>query len=394
MELNRTWLHRWIYYLAAGLMFAAAALRAFIIFQDEPFLSQILLVLAAWLILFLGDAFFARRLTWLTATCLVLEAGLILLLLLTLEQDFFAFLLAILSMQAMQRYSPRVVGILIGLFAVLTFLSLIGPIGALQALALTLSYAALGAFLSAYIWSTRRAGIVQVQQQALVGKLQEANQRLEFHARQQEQLAAGRERQRLARELHNSVTQTIFSMTLTTQSTLLLLERDQGQVRGQLDRLDQLAQSALAEMQVLISRLAPETVTGGGFISTLQRHLDERQRLDNLEVRLEVVGDQRLDPVEEAGMFRIAQEALNNIVKHARVSQAVIRLHFAEPFWMEVEDRGAGFDPEQVQGSGRMGMAGMRERAAEIGWNLRLESSPSHGTRIRVEKNPGGESIS
>lgn len=392
VQLNRTWLHRWIYYLAAGAMFAAAALRAFIIFQHEPFLGQILLVLAAWLILFLVDAFFARRLTWLTAVCLTLEAGLLMLLLLTTKQDFFAFLFAILGMQAMQRFSPRIVASLIGVFALLTFLSLMGPTGALQALALTLSYSAMGSFLAAYIWSTRRAGIVQEQQQVLLGELQEANSQLEFHARQQEKLAAGRERQRLGRELHDSVTQTIFSMTLATQSALLLLERDREQVTNQLDRLDQLAQSALAEMQLLISRLAPETITGGEFISALQRHLDERQRLDNLGVTLKVVGDQPLDPLEEAGLFRIAQEALNNVVKHAGVSQAVVLLHLAEPFWMEIEDQGTGFDPEKVNGSGRMGMAGMCERAAEIGWTVQVKSSLGHGTRIRIEKNPEGES--
>jgi signal transduction histidine kinase len=389
MNSSSTWLHRSIYYLATGLMFAAAALRAFLIFQDNAGLGPIMLMLAAWLLLFAVNHFFSPRLPWLTAVCICLETSLIVLLLVFTEQDFFAFLFGILGMQAMWQYSPRVVGILIGIFAVLTFLTLVGPIGALQALALSLIYAALGAFLSAYIWSTRRAGIVQEQQQALVLELQDANQRLEVHSRQQEQLATGRERQRLARELHDSVTQTIFSMTLTTQSALLLLDRDRTQVTGQLDRLDQLAQSALAEMQELISRLAP-TAAGDGFVIALKRHLEERHRLDGLDVTLEVEGNQPLDPTEETSLFRIAQEALNNIVKHARINQAIIRLHLAEPFWMEVEDRGAGFDPQSVEGGGRMGLTGMGERAATIGWALQVESSPGDGTRIRVEKVPGG----
>jgi signal transduction histidine kinase len=393
MNPNRTWLHRSIYYLAAGFMIIAAALRALIIFRESYLLDRVLLLLAVWLIFFIGNALLAPRLPWSTAVFLATEAGLILFLLLTTDQDFFAVLFAILGMQAMQRYSPRVVGVLIGLSALLTFLVLVERIGLLQALALALIYSALGAFMAAYIWSTRRAGIVQEQQQALVGELQEANQRLEFHTRQQEQLAAGRERQRLARELHDSVTQTIFSMTLTTQSALLLLERDRGQVTGQLDRLDQLAQSALSEMQMLVSRLAPQTIPGEGFIGALQRRLEERRRVDNLFVTLKVEGEQPLDPAEEAGLFRIAQEALNNVVKHARVTQAVIRLHLSEPFWMEVEDCGAGFDPGQVRGGGRMGLAGMGERAAEIGWTLRAESSPGGGTRIRVEKDPGGKEL-
>jgi signal transduction histidine kinase len=180
-------------------------------------------------------------------------------------------------------------------------------------------------------------------------------------------------------------------MTLTTQSALLLLERDRDQVTTQLDRLDELAQSAMSEIQGIISHMAPQAEMDGGFIASLKRRLEERQRLDNLDVTLELEGDQPLNPAEQAGLFRIAQEALNNVVKHARISQATIRLHLAEPFWMEVEDCGTGFDPQQIRGGDRMGMAGMRDRAAEIGWVLRVESAPGQGTRIRAEKNPRGD---
>ena len=85
--------------------------------------------------------------------------------------------------------------------------------------------------------------LIQEQQQALVSKLEQANRQLESYSQQLQELAAGRERQRLARELHNSVTQTIFSMSITTQSALILLEQDRSQVAAQLDRLDQLAEA-------------------------------------------------------------------------------------------------------------------------------------------------------
>jgi signal transduction histidine kinase len=381
-----TWLHRWIYYLASGFLFGAAALRAFLIFQDAPFLGLVLLVLAGWLALFIGDNFLAHRLVWSTAVFITAEAGLIMLFLLTTEQDFFACLFAILGMQAMHRYSPRVVGALMSISALLIFGALLERIGLLQALALALVYTALGAFMTAYIWSTRRAEVSQEQEQKLLEELQVANRRLEFHARQQEQLAAGRERQRLARELHDSVTQTIFSMTLTTRSALLLLDCDPSQVAGQLDRLNQLSQSAMSEMQELILRLAPQAVSGGGLVSTLQHHVEECRRMHNLEVTLEVDGSGLLDPAEEASLFRIAQEALNNVMKHAGVSRATIRLHLSKPAWMEVDDSGIGFDPQRVPSRGRMGLAGMRERAAEIDWCLQMESKPGAGTRIRVEQ--------
>lgn len=381
--------HRWIYYLASGFLIGAAALRAFLIFQATPFLGWVLLILAVWLILFIGENFLAQRLPWSTAVFLTTEAGLVMLLLLTTEQDFFACLFAVIGMQAMQRYSPRVVAGVMVLFSFLTFGALLERIGFLQALALSLVYTTLGAFMSAYIWSARQAAVAQEQEQKLVEELQSANERLEFHARQQEQLAAGRERQRLARELHDSVTQTIFSMTLTTQSALLLMNRDASQVPLQLDRLNQLTQSAMSEMQELISRLAPKAVSSGGLVSALQHHVEERRRTQNLDVILEVDCSGPLGPSEEAGLFRIAQEALNNVVKHAGVLQATIRLHLIEPAWMEIEDRGAGFNQQQVP-CGRMGLTSMEERADEIGWGLQVQSEPGWGTRIRVQRNLKG----
>ena len=371
-------------------MIAAAVLRAAIIFRNDPLLERILFILAAWLVLFIGDTLFSNRVSWLWVDALVIDMGLICVLLIITGQDFFAFLFSVLGMRAMQKVSPRVMAGLIALFAVLTFFSLVASIGALRSLAQALSYSAVAAFLATYIWSTRKAGDIQRQQQALVDELQQANQQLEYHARQQEQLAAGRERQRLARELHDSVTQTIFSMTLTTQSALLLLEHNRKQLPAQLDRLDQLSQSAMAEMQSLISQLAP-LAAGGDLVTLLRQHLNDRRRTDDLAVSLQVEGNQSLSPAEQTSLFRIAQEALNNVVKHAGIKQAFIRLHLEYPMWMEVKDDGCGFETRQDPGREHMGMRGMRERASEIGWSLRVNSSPRSGTCIRVEKNTPGE---
>jgi signal transduction histidine kinase len=387
MAFNRTWLHRWIYSLAAAFMFSASTLRAYVTFQDSDLLGRILLLLVLWLLLFVCNALLSHRLSWSTAIFLTAEAAVILCLLLITEEDFFAFLFGLIGMQAMQCYSPRVVVSLIFLFALLVFLIFLERIGWLQALALTLIYSTLGAFMAAYIWSIRRAGVIQEQQYALLRQLQGANQQLEFHAHQQKQLITVRERQRLARELHDSVTQTIFSMNLSIQSTLVLLERDRNKVAGQLDRLDHLAQSAQSEIHTLISHLSPHTFPEGDFVNALQHHLEKRREMDNLDVTLEVQGFRLLKPAEEVNLFRIAQEALNNIVKHAGVQQAVIRLNRVDLPWMEIEDHGIGFDTLRIAAGGRMGLASMGERAAEIGWTLQVESTPGTGTRIRVAKN-------
>ena len=306
------------------------------------------------------------------------------------KSDYFAILFAILGMQAMQQLPHRLGWAFIGLSAVLTFLALLGPYGAFQALALTVVFSAVSVFAATFILAAERARTAEYENQALAKRLQEANQQLQAYSAQQKQLATARARQHLARELHDSVTQTIFSMTLASQSALLLLDRDRQQVAAQLDRLDQLAQSALAEMQMLIAKLAPEKPADGGFGAALQQHLEDRRRLDNLSVTLEVEGSQSLTPAEEGGLFRIAQEALNNIVKHAGVSEAVLRLHLAEPFWIEIVDQGAGFDPLRARQSGRVGLASMQERAAEIGWTLQVDTVPGRGTRVLAAKGPGG----
>ena len=367
-------------------MFAAAALRSFLIYQGSPLFDQISMLLAGWVIAFIVSSLVANKSSWLFGSLIGLEVLITMALLLTTRTDYFSLLFAIPGMQAAQQTSFKIALIMISFFTALTFLSLVQPYGTMIAIAMAVVYFGGSLLLVSYISSTRRASAIQDRQQALVVELQQANRQLAIYSQQVQQLAAGRERQRLARELHDSVTQTIFSMTLTTQSALLLLERDRKQVAVQLERLNYLAQNTLSEMQTLIFRLRPEKIAQDGFIAALHQHLVERQRMDDLTVSFEVQGRQPLTPAEEQSLFRIAQEALNNVVKHAGVSQAVLRLRLDEAFSMEIEDQGVGFDRQQIQDHGRLGMASMRERAAEIGWGLQVDSSPADGTRIIVQK--------
>jgi signal transduction histidine kinase len=389
MHISSTWLHRWIYYLAAGFMFAAAALRSLLLFQASPLLGQILLLLAGWLLIFIVDALLARKLPWLSAFLVGLEMLAILQLLRVTHSDYFAFLFALPSMQVMQQYSLKEAVTVVGITTVLTFLSLHETYGVFYAIAIAVVFFGGTIFLVMYIRATRQARQIEVQQQELVSQLTQANRQLEFHAQQAQQLAAGRERQRLARELHDSVTQTIFSMTLTTQSALLLMERDRSQLEAQLERLYQLAHTALAEMHTLITRLTPEK--SEEFVAKLQRHLEERRRMDSLFVSLQVQGGQALTSLEQQSLFRIAQEALNNVLKHSGVNQASLLLHLEGEPCMEIMDRGRGFDPLKARDKGQLGLLSMQERAFGIGWRLRVISSPDKGTRVRVWKESNGE---
>jgi signal transduction histidine kinase len=379
----------WIFPLATGLLFGAVLLRALFLYGQSPLLGQVLGQLLAWLLLLASEPTLSRRwpkyfpvylaLQTLQASLLMFAPG-------YTDYDFFAILFSILSMQAMQRLEFRPAALWLCLFALLTLLPLLLFSRLLDGLALGLLYISVDIFLATYARATRRAQAARARNQALAGELLASNRQLEAHAAQLEQLATARERHHLARELHDSVTQTIFSMTLTTQSALLLLDRDPARVPTQLDRLDELAQSALSEMRLLISELRPAQGLAGGLAAALRRHLAERHLPETLEVKLEVEGTEPLSSVEEQSLFRIAQEALNNIVKHAQAPRARLRLHLAEPFWMEIEDQGRGFDLPAAQASGRVGLASMRERAAEIGWQLRLTTCPGAGTCLHVEK--------
>ncbi len=389
MKPSSAWPYPWIFRLATGFLYGAVLLRALFLYRSSPVLGRVLGLLALWLLLFLSEIVISRRWSKYFPVYLLLQTLVVCALLWGpefTEYDFFSILFAVLSMQAMQRLSFRTGAFWIGLFAVLTTLPIVLISGLLNGLALGLLYTAVDLILAAFALATRRAQAARTETQALAQELQTTNRQLKAHAAQLEQLAAARERLHLARELHDSVTQTIFSMTLTTQSALLLMDRDSGRVGAQLDRLSELAQSALSEMHLLISELRPAQAVEGGLAAALRRHLAERHLPESLSVMLEVEGDQQLAFAEEQSLFRIAQEALNNIVKHAQAPQARLRLHLAEPFWMEIEDQGRGFDLQSAPAGGRMGLTGMRERAAEIGWQLRLTTSPGAGTRLRVEK--------
>ena len=378
---------QWIFLLTTVFLFGAVLLRSLLVYQNTPMLGRALGLLTAWLALFVSESYISGRWSGYITLYLALQAGLIGAMLLTPgSADFFAALFAILSMQMMQRLSARAGAVWIGLFALLTGLTLVGVYGIAQAVAFALIHTGLNSILASFTLAAQRAQAARARDQTLAQELQQTNLQLQAYSKQLEQLAVTRERHRLARELHDSVTQTVFSMTLTTQSALLLLDRDPSRVGAQLDRLNQLAQSALSEMQVLISELRPKKVAEGGLAAALRRHLAERHLPENLAVSLEVEGEQSLEPLEEQGLFRIAQEALNNIVKHAQATEAHIRLHLAEPVWIEVQDQGRGFDLQQARDSGRVGLVSMHERAAEIGWNLQVITFPGAGTRVRVER--------
>jgi signal transduction histidine kinase len=204
---------------------------------------------------------------------------------------------------------------------------------------------------------------------------------------QSREYAVIEERNRLARELHDSVTQSLFSVTLLSEASLSLLDRHPAKARERLERANELAQGALAEMRALIFQLRPMTLQEEGLLSALKKHLNALHSRHGQLVQLQVTGNARRlpAPVEDA-TFRIVQEALNNVIKHAGTQTAAVMLEFgANGLRLCVVDGGVGFDPKAPRRSGTLGMSSMRERADGVGGRLTIESAPGQGTRVIAE---------
>jgi signal transduction histidine kinase len=379
---------QWIVFLVASMYLVTMFLRSILTYRDSPELLPTLGIMLVWAGLFFSESIVSRRWAGYFPFYMIFQTGLVFVLLATPGYpDFFTSLLSILGMQIMLRLDMKIWVAWIGLCALATGV-LLADTYENEIYALVLLYTAGHILYGFYARATRQAEAANAQNMSLAGELQAANQQLQAYAAQVEQLVVARERNRLARDLHDSVTQTVFSMTLTIQAAALLLKRDPGKVEAQLERLNQLAHNALSEMQLLIAELKPEAAPAG-LVAALKSYLAGGHLPENLSVALEVEGDQRLEAAEEQALFHIIQEALNNIAKHAQAATAQVRLHLVEPLWIEVEDQGRGFDLQKGRNSGQVGLASMRERAAEIGWELHIKTSPGSGTCVRVEKSFG-----
>ena len=199
-------------------------------------------------------------------------------------------------------------------------------------------------------------------------------------------MAAFEERQRLARDLHDSVSQSLYGVTLYAEvAGQLLASGEIEKARQNLSELKEMAMDAMAEMRLLIYELRPSVFAEEGLVVAIQARLDAVEGRVGLKTRLNVVGNISLEPRMEENLYRITQEALHNILKHARAKEASI--HIAQDdnsIYLEIADDGVGFDYEKCLDIGCVGLSSMNERAQEIGANLEVISQEGTGTRIIV----------
>ncbi|MGD9099770.1 MAG: histidine kinase [Anaerolineae bacterium] len=212
--------------------------------------------------------------------------------------------------------------------------------------------------------------------------LAERNARL---ARQAQKLAALEERHRLARELHDGVKQHLFGVNLSTATALNLLDADPEQTRAKLQEIKRLSRQAQAEMVALLNELRPVGLEEGKLVDALKDYLRAYERREGIEVDWQTSGELSLPPAHEQALFRVAQEALTNVARHAQATQVRVELHATpEAVTLQVADDGRGFDPAAIQAASTMGLQGMRERLAGLGGALTLDTLPGAGVRLKA----------
>jgi signal transduction histidine kinase len=195
------------------------------------------------------------------------------------------------------------------------------------------------------------------------------------------------ERNRLARELHDAVSQKLFGLVLNAESAATLLERDPAAAADQLVRLRELAQDALEELRGLIFELRPASLEEEGLAATLRKHVDMLERVHGRDIELRITGTTRAAPDAESDVLRIAQQALDNALRHADAERIELRLQGRDGrLTVTVADDGVGFDPAAPGlRSRRLGLTSMEERARALGGTLAVVSRPGEGTTVTLE---------
>jgi signal transduction histidine kinase len=199
---------------------------------------------------------------------------------------------------------------------------------------------------------------------------------------QAQELAALEERQRLARELHDSVTQALFGINVAAHTARAQLQRDPDKAQESIEYVRTLAQGGMAEMRALLFELRPESLENEGLVVAIQKQTQALTARHEIPINLKL-GDEpdAALPVKEA-LYRITQEALNNTFKHARpISVSVALTQLDVELVLEVEDVGGGFDAH-AEYPGHLGLRTMAERAARVGGTLKIESAVGKGTRL------------
>ncbi|MFI8432136.1 GAF domain-containing sensor histidine kinase [Streptomyces sp. NPDC079020] len=205
------------------------------------------------------------------------------------------------------------------------------------------------------------------------------------------ELTIAEERSRLAHELHDAVSQKLFSLRLTAQAAATLVDRDPARAKGELQQVAALAAEAVDELRAAVVELRPAALDEDGLVATLRTQIQVLDRAHSAAVTFESAGVRALPAAQEEALLRVAQEALHNALRHSGAGYVTVTLARRGPAAvLRITDDGSGFDVTAVRRAGRhLGLVSMRHRASSVGGKLTVESEPGKGTTIEMEV-PGG----
>ncbi|MDG9713807.1 GAF domain-containing sensor histidine kinase [Streptomyces sp. DH10] len=205
------------------------------------------------------------------------------------------------------------------------------------------------------------------------------------------ELTIAEERSRLAHELHDAVSQKLFSLRLTAQAAARLVDRDPSRAKGELQQVAALAAEATDELRSAVVELRPAALDEDGLVATLRTQVQVLDRAHSARVTFTARGVKALPASQEEAVLRVAQEALHNALRHSGADHVDVTLdRHGGGAVLRVTDDGSGFDPMAVRRAGRhLGLVSMRDRASGAGGTLTVESAPGKGTTIEMEV-PGG----
>lgn len=229
--------------------------------------------------------------------------------------------------------------------------------------------------------------IFYINSEEAKNELNIANQKLQEYAKNAEALAVIDERSRLARDLHDSVTQSLYSLTLFAEAASEELNAGEVETtKAHLKDLRETSRQALQEMRLMVFELRPPELETKGFILALQERLEAVEARTGIETVVDMNIEERLPPNIELGLYSIAREALNNILKHSLATKMKIALQKKNgTIIFEIHDNGVGLDALEANNSAGLGVKGMKERADKIGANLTLHNASEGGTLLKVE---------
>jgi len=380
-----------ITYLTAYLITFSTIIRSQSGFQGKSFQTPVTIPITIFVILFVIEPLLSRQSHRLTHIYLGVQTIVVsYLILIPPYADYFAVLFVAIIMQAIF-VLPEKIGIrwVIAITLIMTGLILYGH-GIAAGIGYIINYILSNLIIAGLLIFSDRAETARNESQRLLVELQAAHEKLQVYTAQAEELAVCKERNRLARDLHDSVAQSLHSSTLMAEAGQRLADSgDNERAKGYLIRLGEISQQALREMRLLVYELRPLALNENGLTGALQQRLDAVERRAGVEVQLSMEENLELPTNIEEELYRVAMEALNNALKHATPTTMTVSLRKDENrdiprIELSIMDDGMGFDPDAKDDEGGLGLVSMRERIDKLGGELTIISAPGEGTQVKA----------